>query len=94
MKSIHLTKSQQLKRIALDSHKSSQSLIGKKVKFIGDDYITKQIITGETYIISDIRSGNYDSFIELEGFPKERYSEYSKQIVPNSFKIDNFELAE
>lgn len=92
MKIIHLTKSQELKRIALDGKKSRETLIGKQVKFIGDDYIKKQLKTGEVYTISDISSGNYDSFIYLKELPNERYSEYSRKIVPNSYKIDEFEL--
>jgi hypothetical protein len=80
-----------LKRMALDGKKSRESLIGKKVKYIGYD-ITKQIKTNEVYIISDISSGNYDSFIYLEELPKERYSEYSRKVVPNCFDIDKFEL--
>ncbi|WP_080845592.1 hypothetical protein [Cytobacillus gottheilii] len=89
----NLTKSQQLKSIALDSYKSSQSLIGKQVKYIGEDYIKKQLTTGDTYTISDISSGNYDSFIKLKELADTRYSEYSRTTVQNTYNIEEFELA-
>ncbi|PLR99616.1 hypothetical protein [Bacillus sp. T33-2] len=81
-----------LKRIALDGKKSRLSLIGKKVMYIDQDTIKKQLITNEIYTIADISAGNYDVFIYLEELPKERYSEYSRRIVPNSYNIEEFEL--
>jgi hypothetical protein len=80
-----------LKRVALSGKKSRESLIGKKVRFIGSD-INKQIESNGVYTISNISSGNYDSFIYLEELPTERYSEYSRKIVPNCFDIENFKL--
>lgn len=88
----HLTKSQQLKRISLDGKKSRESLIGKQVKYIGNDYIKKQLETSHIYTIKSISAGNYEAFIYIEGLPEKRYSEYSRMIVPNGYKIDDFEL--
>lgn len=89
-----LTKSQQLKRISLDGIKSRESLIGKQVKYIGNDCIKNQLETNHIYTIKSISAGNYEAFVYLEGLPEKRYSDYSRMIVPNSYKIDEFELVQ
>lgn len=83
-----------LKRIVFDSKKSRDKLIGKQIRCINADEITKQLIKDEIYTIKYISAGNYEAFVYLEEFLQERYSEYSRKIVPNSFKVTLFELVE
>lgn len=64
-----LTKTQQLLKIALSGKKERESLIGKKVKYLSTDYSKRQLEQNGVYTIKNIDSGNYDSFITLEGFP-------------------------
>jgi hypothetical protein len=85
----------QLKRIALDGLKSREKLIGRKVRFIGREIdIDGRLNKNGIYTISKISSGNYQSFIYLEELEKERYSPYSRKVVPNCFNVERFELVD
>ncbi|MGG3890217.1 hypothetical protein [Metabacillus fastidiosus] len=82
-----------LKREATSGKKERERLIGKKVVFTDFD-ITKQLDSNSIYTIEDISAGNYDAYIYLKELPIERYSEYSRRIVPNCFNIEKFKLVE
>lgn len=80
-----------LGRIIFDGKKSRNTLVGKQVIATRTD-INNLIQIGESYIIKEVRAGNYDAFLVLEGFPETRVSKFNGLVTPVSFDYKWFVL--
>lgn len=83
-----------LKRAALEGKKSRESLIDRKVRYIGNYDPTSQLKHGDIATIKKISAGNYDAVIYLHELPKKRLHISGREIVPNTYDIEDFELVD